>query len=99
MCVVARLQAQAHACSQVGGSKQSWVRGPTPCSLAHSARFVSRWHTRCASSSCDPRLPCPPHRVCIPVPLYHCFGMVIGNMACITRCALHCAAGLIGNET
>ncbi|PRW33815.1 AMP-binding isoform A [Chlorella sorokiniana] len=23
-------------------------------------------------------------RVCIPVPLYHCFGMVIGNMACIT---------------
>ncbi|KAL4446717.1 hypothetical protein ABPG77_007961 [Micractinium sp. CCAP 211/92] len=22
-------------------------------------------------------------RVCIPVPLYHCFGMVIGNMACV----------------
>ncbi len=23
-------------------------------------------------------------RVCIPVPLYHCFGMVIGNLACTT---------------
>ena len=24
-------------------------------------------------------------KVCIPVPLYHCFGMVIGNLACITH--------------
>jgi fatty-acyl-CoA synthase len=24
-------------------------------------------------------------RVCIPVPLYHCFGMVIGNLGCLTR--------------
>jgi fatty-acyl-CoA synthase len=24
-------------------------------------------------------------KVCIPVPLYHCFGMVIGNMACLTH--------------
>lgn len=24
-------------------------------------------------------------RVCIPVPLFHCFGMVIGNMACLTH--------------
>ena len=24
-------------------------------------------------------------RVCIPVPLYHCFGMVLGNIACITH--------------
>jgi len=24
-------------------------------------------------------------RVCIPVPLYHCFGMVLGNLACITH--------------
>lgn len=23
-------------------------------------------------------------RVCIPVPFYHCFGMVIGNLACVT---------------
>ena len=24
-------------------------------------------------------------RMCIPVPLYHCFGMVLGNLACITH--------------
>jgi fatty-acyl-CoA synthase len=24
-------------------------------------------------------------RVCVPVPLYHCFGMVLGNLACITH--------------
>jgi fatty-acyl-CoA synthase len=24
-------------------------------------------------------------RVCIPVPLYHCFGMVLGNFACLTH--------------
>jgi fatty-acyl-CoA synthase len=24
-------------------------------------------------------------KVCIPVPLYHCFGMVLGNLACITH--------------
>jgi fatty-acyl-CoA synthase len=27
----------------------------------------------------------PEDRVCIPVPFYHCFGMVIGNLACITH--------------
>jgi fatty-acyl-CoA synthase len=24
-------------------------------------------------------------KVCIPVPLYHCFGMVMGNLACVTH--------------
>jgi fatty-acyl-CoA synthase len=27
----------------------------------------------------------PDDRLCIPVPLYHCFGMVIGNLACVTH--------------
>ncbi len=27
----------------------------------------------------------PADRMCIPVPLYHCFGMVIGNLACFTH--------------
>ena len=27
----------------------------------------------------------PEDRLCIPVPLYHCFGMVLGNMACVTH--------------
>jgi fatty-acyl-CoA synthase len=26
-------------------------------------------------------------KVCLPVPLYHCFGMVMGNLACITHAA------------
>ncbi|MDI3262877.1 MAG: AMP-binding protein [Fulvimonas sp.] len=27
----------------------------------------------------------PADRLCIPVPFYHCFGMVLGNMACVTH--------------
>jgi fatty-acyl-CoA synthase len=27
----------------------------------------------------------PQDRVCIPVPFYHCFGMVLGNMACVAH--------------
>ena len=34
-------------------------------------------------------------RVCIPVPFYHCFGMVIGNIACTT----HGATMLIPNDS
>ena len=33
-------------------------------------------------------------RLCIPVPLYHCFGMVIGNLACLT----HGAAMVFASE-
>jgi fatty-acyl-CoA synthase len=33
-------------------------------------------------------------RLCIPVPLYHCFGMVLGNLACLT----HGAAIVYPNE-
>ena len=33
-------------------------------------------------------------RVCIPVPFYHCFGMVLGNLNCIT----HGAAMVIPND-
>ena len=27
----------------------------------------------------------PEDKICIPVPLYHCFGMVMGNLACVTH--------------
>jgi fatty-acyl-CoA synthase len=27
----------------------------------------------------------PQDRLCIPVPMYHCFGMVLGNLACVTH--------------
>ena len=33
-------------------------------------------------------------RLCIPVPLYHCFGMVMGNLACIT----HGSAAVFPND-
>ena len=36
----------------------------------------------------------PEDRVCIPVPFYHCFGMVLGNLACTT----HGAAMIIPGE-
>jgi fatty-acyl-CoA synthase len=29
----------------------------------------------------------PGERLCIPVPLYHCFGMVMGNLGCLTHAA------------
>lgn len=34
-------------------------------------------------------------RVCIPVPFYHCFGMVIGNIACVA----HAACMVIPNDS
>jgi fatty-acyl-CoA synthase len=37
----------------------------------------------------------PSDRVCIPVPFYHCFGMVLGNLACTT----HGAAMIIPGES
>ncbi len=36
----------------------------------------------------------PEDRLCIPVPLYHCFGMVMGNLACLT----HGAAAIFPSE-
>jgi len=42
--------------------------------LLNNGYFVGRG---CAYTEAD--------RVCIPVPLYHCFGMVLGNLACTTH--------------
>ena len=40
-------------------------------------------------------------RICIPVPLYHCFGMVLGNMCAITKGAamLFPSAGFDAKKT
>jgi fatty-acyl-CoA synthase len=40
-------------------------------------------------------------RVCIPVPFYHCFGMVLGNLACTTHgaCIVIPAPGFDARET
>ncbi len=37
----------------------------------------------------------PADRVCVPVPLYHCFGMVMGNLACVA----HGAAVILPGES
>jgi fatty-acyl-CoA synthase len=42
--------------------------------ILNNAYFVARG---CRYSEQD--------RVCIPVPFYHCFGMVLGNLACVTH--------------
>jgi len=43
----------------------------------------------------------PNDRVCIPVPLYHCFGMVMGNLACVAHNAamVYCGEGFDAGET
>ena len=40
-------------------------------------------------------------RICVPVPLYHCFGLVLGNMAAITRgaCVVYPSEGFSAQET
>jgi len=40
-------------------------------------------------------------KVCIPVPLYHCFGMVLGVLACINygSAAILCSEGFSSKET
>jgi acyl-CoA synthetase (AMP-forming)/AMP-acid ligase II len=38
----------------------------------------------------------PGSRVCIPVPLYHCFGMVMGNLGCLTHAAAMVYSVMLG---
>lgn len=51
--------------------------------ILNNAYFVGR---ACGYSEQD--------RVCIPVPFYHCFGMVLGNLACVS----HGAAMVVASE-
>ena len=43
----------------------------------HPEQRLLRRRARCGSPQQD--------RLCIPVPLYHCFGMVMGNLGCVTH--------------
>src|ERR1700736_3083859 len=53
-------------------------RWPRRCPTACLARCRQRGRRRCG--------PRPPEdRICIPVPLYHCFGMVMANLAAVTH--------------
>jgi fatty-acyl-CoA synthase len=49
---------------------------PKGATLSHHNLLNNGWQIgeRCRYTDAD--------RVCIPVPLYHCFGMVLGNLAC-----------------
>src|SRR5207249_610789 len=52
---------------------------PKGATLSHHNILNNGWFIgeRCRYTEAD--------RVCIPVPLYHCFGMVLGNLACTTH--------------
>ena len=43
----------------------------------HPQQWLFHWRNAAALT--------PEDRLCIPVPLYHCFGMVLGNLACFTH--------------
>jgi fatty-acyl-CoA synthase len=49
---------------------------PKGATLSHTSILNNAWYTgaNCGYTEQD--------RVCIPVPFYHCFGMVLGNLAC-----------------
>jgi fatty-acyl-CoA synthase len=38
-------------------------------------------------------------KLCIPVPLYHCFGMVLGNLACVTHGATMVFPGEVSSQS
>ena len=42
-----------------------------------NAALDARWSALCGYTDAD--------RVCVPVPFYHCFGMVMGNLGCTTH--------------
>ncbi len=55
-------------------------RPPKGATLTHHNILNNGYLRRRGDAACTPR-----DRLCIPVPLYHCFGMVMGNLACITH--------------
>ena len=78
--VLARRAAMLHRDDPINIQYTSGTTGfPKGATLSHSnilnnAFFVGE---ACAYTEAD--------RVCIPVPLYHCFGMVLGTLACTTH--------------
>ena len=58
---------------------------PAPPATPRAPRSATATSSTTATSS--PRRSTSPHedRLCIPVPFYHCFGMVMGNLGCTTH--------------
>jgi fatty-acyl-CoA synthase len=72
----ARLQAQDPINIQFTSGTTGFPKGATlsHCNILNNGYFV----TETLRFTCEDRL-------CIPVPLYHCFGMVMGVLGCITH--------------
>ena len=76
-------RARGDARSSTTRSTSSTPRAPPASPRARRSRTTTSSTTAtssgesCATPSDD--------RVCIPVPFYHCFGMVLGNLACIAH--------------
>ena len=76
-------QMQAGPRSPTTRSTSSTPRAPRASPRARPSATATSSTTATSSASCaaTPRQ----DRVCIPVPFYHCFGMVMGNLACTTH--------------
>ena len=68
-------------------STSSTRRAPPDSPRARRSATATSSTTATSSASCADYTEA--DRVCIPVPFYHCFGMVMGNLACTTHGAVH----------
>ena len=73
-------RAQPTCCSSTTRSTSSSPAAPPGCPRA--PRSPTATSSTTASSSAAAMRLTERDRLCIPVPLYHCFGMVLGNLAC-----------------
>ena len=77
------LAAREARCRSTTRSTSSTPRAPPASPRARRSRTTTS-STTATSSAARCRL-AERDRVCIPVPFYHCFGMVLGNLACVAH--------------
>ena len=76
-------RARGRRCSSTTRSTSSTRRARPAARRARRSRTTTSSTTRTSSAG---RCGYTEHdRVCVPVPFYHCFGMVLGNLACVTH--------------
>ena len=88
------LRKRSWACSSTTRSTSSTRAAPRASPRAPRSATTTSSTTGSSSASCCGYTE--DDRVCIPVPLYHCFGMVMGNLGCVTHgaCMVFPAAGV-----